>query len=453
MNARRSPRTSLADGDEPVPANSAPPELCTPLRPPVRSWCYENDVDLTNAASSALYATAPEASATCPAPVPDSGSLRHLQKMETLGALAGGLAHDFNNILHSTKIYVEMTQEDVSSEHVAQDYLAQTLNGLHQAEALVQKLLSFSRPNDAAETGPVDVAPLVDAVIDLVVPSFPGSLTVTTDLDATCVVRGDRSQLQQMIMNLILNAGQAMEGLWGEQTTDLTVVLRRVDANTAAQSGIRHDASGAYVHLSVQDTGVGMDPQTKQRMFEPFFTTKRNGDGTGLGLAVVQGVIDTHNGQLDVTTTRGKGTTVDVYLPASSEAHPAGNATPSGGSPPAKRVLVVDDEEAVRDMECIRLDRLGYEPTACAHGRAALDAVTSQPNHFDVLVTDHRMPKMNGLDLTRSLRDRGFSAPVVLVTGMGSRVSEEQARTMGVNRLLQKPVTTDEMETALTAIT
>lgn len=441
MSARRSPRASLADGDEPLPANGVPPKLCTPLRSSVQPWGPESDEDPPRAASSALDADASK-----------SESLRHLQKMETLGALAGGLAHDFNNILHSTKIYVEMTQEDVPDEHVAQDYLTQTLNGLHQAEALVEKLLSFSRPNDTAEAGPVDVAPLVDAVLDLVVPSFPDSLTVTTDLDAACLVRGDRSQLQQMIMNLVMNAGQAMEGQWGEQPTALTVSLRHLDADDTRQNDMLREASAPYVHLSVQDTGAGMDPEVKQRMFEPFFTTKRNGEGTGLGLAVVQGVIDTHDGRLNVTTTRGEGTTVDVYLPASPDTPPATNAMPSGESDAGMRVLVVDDEEAVRNMECIRLDRLGYEVTACNHGRAALDAVTSQPDHFDIVVTDHRMPKLNGLNLTRTLRDRGFSAPIVLVTGMGSGISEEEARSMGVSQLLQKPVTTDEMKTALAAV-
>lgn len=379
--------------------------------------------------------------------------LRHLQRMETLGALAGGLAHDFNNLLHTAKVYLQMSQEDLPEGHVAQDYLDQTLSGLHQAEQLVDKMLTFSRPDETAAQERVHLVTLVQEVLDLVAPSFPDALTIRTQLEDVGTVVGDPAQLHQMVMNLVMNAGQAMNGQWGAAPTELRVRVRSVKGESA-RTHPSLNGGGSYVHVAVHDTGPGMDAETEARIFEPFFTTKENGDGTGLGLSVVQGVVQAHNGRVTVATEPGEGTTFHVYLPEAPKAPPAqAPQPPAKGETNARRVLVVDDEEAVRDLECIRLQRLGYDVLALEDGREALDAVEADPHAFDVLLTDHRMPRMNGLELTRAVRQRDVGLPVVLVTGLGTTISETEARAVGVDTLLQKPVDTSELAATLDALT
>lgn len=379
--------------------------------------------------------------------------LHHLQRMETLGALAGGLAHDFNNLLHTAKVYLQMSQEDLPEGHVAQDYLDQTLSGLHQAEQLVDKMLTFSRPDETAAQEQVHLVTLVQEVLDLVAPSFPDALTIRTQLEDLGTVVGDPAQLHQMVMNLVMNAGQAMNGQWGDDPTVLGVGVQRVNGETVRAHPSLNDDQ-AYVHVAVRDTGPGMSPETEARIFEPFFTTKEHGEGTGLGLSVVHGVVQAHDGEVAVATESGEGTTFHVYLPEAPGPTPTPAPQPTeNGEAHARRVLVVDDEEAVRDLECIRLQRLGYDVQALEDGREALDAVESEPHAYDILLTDHRMPRMNGLELTRAVRQRGMGLPVVLVTGLGTTISETEARAVGVDTLLQKPVDTSELAATLDALT
>ena len=408
---------------------------------------YDDDRSLRHIVSSTRDVTAHEKA---------EAQLRRAQKMETVGTLAGGIAHDFNNILHAALVYTQMAAEDLPSSHPAQTFLSRIEQGLVRAEDLVAKLLTFSRPESAITTQLV-LAPLVRETLDLAAPALPDPVDVRTRLDEACVVRGDPGQLKQVVMNLVTNAGQAMaEKATADDDAPRVLDVRTQTAHVDAMLAQQHAAlaPGRYVCLSVSDTGPGMDADTKARIFEPFFTTKDVGEGTGLGLSVVHGIVQAHDGAVTVHSAPGKGTTFNVYLPladTSSADVSSAETSASESSPDApelaprpddttSRILVVDDDETVVELESIRLQRFGYAVTACHSVQAALDAVADAPDAFDLVLTDYAMPGMNGLELVRELRERGVEVPIVLMSGFSAQVSETDVHQAGVSTFLRKPV-------------
>jgi signal transduction histidine kinase/ActR/RegA family two-component response regulator len=408
--------------------------------------------------------------------------LRQAQKMETVGTLAGGLAHDLNNILHASRAYLEFGQSDLPPDHPVQDSLSNINRGLNRARGLVKKLLTFSRPKEGNALEEVDLADMAAEAVDLAAPSLPKDLEVRTELNEGCTVKADPGQIQQVAVNLLTNAGQAIRESDRDTTAPaasspcgddrLDIRVRKVEVDKQMAGAYINLSPGPHIQLSVSDTGSGMDPDTQKRIFDPFFTTKERGEqkGTGLGLAVVHGIVDALDGEITVHSEPDKGTTFNVYFPGASTSAPAdppsdvleeSSSSPTAGT---QRVLVVDDDASVRELETIRLRRLGYPGEIVACGDEALEAVrlevssrgarsrddcSSDPRPYGAVLTDYNMPEMNGLELTRRLRQVGFRGRIVLMTGFRAQVSEAEAAEAGVDMLLQKPVSTERLQNVL----
>ena len=378
--------------------------------------------------------------------------LQQAQKMETVGALAGGIAHDFNNILHAVTAYVEMVHENLSENNPNRMFLDRAAQGLDRASSLVQKILTFSQHNTTTTTEPIDVGAVVRESIGLVKPSLSAGVTVRQDLDDDCTVVGESGSIHQVATNIMTNAGQAMADDPDTDAHVLDVDVSAVDVDHDLARQHLNLAPGRYVRLSISDTGTGMDADTKDRLFEPFFTTKELGKGTGLGLSVVHGIVQAHDGEIAVYSEPGKGTTFDVYLPHASNPEADASGARADDEPPAEHaghVLVVDDDRSITELESMRLRRLGYTVTCHTSAAAVLQAIDDTPAAFDLILTDYAMPGMNGLALTRALRERDYDGPVILMSGFSAQVAPEDMQEAGVTSFLRKPVGSDELKQTL----
>jgi len=350
--------------------------------------------------------------------------LRQSQKMETVGTLAGGIAHDFNNILHAVLVYVQMTREALSSERREHTYLQRATDGIKRAKNLTHKLLAFSRREGPEVVERIDLAPLVQEMIDLLRPTLSPEVELRCELQSGCYVEGDPDQIQQIGMNLLTNAHQAM----GEHANGvLEVGVHPVNVDDEVASRHLHLRAGQYVRLLVSDTGTGMDAETQERIFEPFFTTKEEEKGSGLGLSVVHGIVRSYDGAITVYSEPGEGTTFHVYLPLhQSEESPRPEESPAKAE--GRHILFVDDDAEIVEIESIRLQRLGYDVTTCSNGDEALAALEGQPLDFDLVITDYAMPGMTGLELAQEVGGRKPGLPIILISGFSAQVSRRADR-------------------------
>ena len=367
------------------------------------------------------------------------GHLRQAQKMETIGTLAGGIAHDFNNILTAVIGYVDLAMLGIPSGEAAHGDLKQVRAAAERAKALVRQILLFSRK---AESRPqaVDLAGLVEEAQGLLRASLPATIDIqVTVADDTPVVNADPTQMHQVIMNLGTNAFHAMRTSGGQ----LTIDLRRVLLPTAVDwtlSGMSLP-SGEYASLTVRDTGHGMDRATMERIFEPFFTTKPVGEGTGLGLSVVHGIITRHGGTITVDSEPGVGTVFTLLLPAEAgAAEPIAEIGTMADLRGEGSVLVVDDDPAIATMAKRVLDSLGYSTTAVTSGKDALGLVIENLNKFDLVVSDLTMPGLTGDQLGKALQRLRPDLRLLLVTGQAEGLTLEQIRSWGFHGHLEKPV-------------
>jgi len=368
--------------------------------------------------------------------------LRQAQRLEAMGTLAGGIAHDFNNILGAILGYGEMAQRDApAGSRLARDLDSIVIAG-ERGRALVDRVLAFSR-SAVGERVSVHVEGVVREVLDLVAAKLPPGVTVQSKLLAgRAAVLGDATQVHQVVANLATNAIQAMPAR-GQLRVDLAV--ERVEVPRAATIG--GVGAGEHVVLAVADTGAGIAPGIVDRIFDPFFTTKEVGTGTGLGLSLVHGIVTQLGGAIDVASSLGNGSTFTVYLPRSGDAGaPADekeSALPRGVG---QHVLVVDDEEPLVQIATRMLEELGYEPVGFTSSSAALAAFCADPQRFDVLVTDERMPEMSGSALIRKLRSMRASLPVVLMSGyLGSTEND-------ADMVLQKPLSRRDFAASLAKV-
>jgi PAS domain S-box-containing protein len=363
--------------------------------------------------------------------------LRQSQKMEAIGTLAGGIAHDFNNILTAMVGYTEMALTHLPSNHPARHDLGQVLKAGDRARELVQQILSFSRPSEH-ERKPLLLGPVIKEALKLLRASLPATIEIQQELSATeGTVLADPTQIHQLLMNLCANAAHAMRRRGGV----LTVRLERVELDARAAATFPDLEPGAYHCLSVADTGVGMDEATLERIFEPFFTTKAPGEGTGMGLSVVHGIVKAHQGAITVSSRPGQGTTFRIYFPllddqAPAEPLPQARELPHG----QERILVVDDEEPLLSLVTRMLEMLGYRVTGRSSGAEALARFKMDPHAFDLVITDLIMPRMTGLDLAREIKALRPELPIILCTGFSEQMSRERARELGIARLLRKPM-------------
>jgi CheY-like chemotaxis protein/two-component sensor histidine kinase len=356
--------------------------------------------------------------------------------LEALGRLAGGIAHDFNNILGAILGYGELAQLNLAEGGAVGRQVDQMMLAGERGKGLVDRILAFSR-SGMGERVPVHVASVVEETLELLTASLPPDVRLERQLDAadTAVV-GDATQLHQVAMNLCTNAVHAMG-----QRGVLRVALDRV--GVAERRLLSHGtlSTGSYVRLSVTDTGTGIPPAVLERMFDPFFTTKRVGDGTGLGLSLVHGIVADLGGAIDVATRAGAGTTFTVWLPAAggsgSSAAPAAPELPRGNG---ETVMIVDDERALVALAEETLFELGYETVGFDSSVAALRAFRAEPKRFDLVLTDETMPELTGTELAREIRQLRADISVILMSGYTGTQLSERARAAGVTHVLRKPL-------------
>jgi PAS domain S-box-containing protein len=365
--------------------------------------------------------------------------LRQAQKMEAVGTLAGGIAHDFNNILAVIIGNTEIALDETPAGGPRRN-LEHIIKASLRARDLVKQILTFSRRTEQEMTA-LHLSPLIEETFAMLRASLP--TTIAMDLDVTAdpdTVYADPSQVQQILMNLSTNAAQAM-GDGGR----LHISLGRTDFRSKDLLPESDMLLGPYLVLSVRDTGRGMDAETAKRVFEPFFTTKEHGQGTGLGLSVVYGIVKGHKGGASVSSTPGEGSEFRIYLPAATtevttEAHDT--EALQGGS---ESILFVDDEPDLAKLGEILLSRLGYRVAAKTSSPEALKTFMSAPSGFDLVVTDQIMPEMTGAVLAQRILQVRPDMPIILITGHSETMSREQAKEIGISEFIMKPVSQQEL--------
>ncbi len=359
--------------------------------------------------------------------------LHELQKMEALGVLAGGVAHDFNNVLTAIMGQTSLASTRLADDHEAQESLQAVMAASHRAAELVRQILTFSRRQEPKRVN-VKVRPLVLDALKFLQSTLPAGVVVETDLaggDET--VRADPTQLHQVLINLATNASHAMNG-----RGRLQISTRIIPAGGDAPTEL---LSARCVVLTVKDNGVGMDEATRRRIFEPFFTTKAPGEGTGLGLAVVHGIVKNNGGVIQVTSSPGAGAEFRVYLPATGGAVETSEATlrTSVLRGNGERILVAEDNEAVRNYLRELLAGLGYQTTCCNSAEDALSAFERSPTEYAALVTDLSMRGMTGLELLKAARAIRPGLPAVVLTGYFNADAAERGARAADYELLLKP--------------
>lgn len=358
------------------------------------------------------------------------------QKLETIGTLAGGIAHDFNNILAPIIWYTEMIVNDQANDNEVREDLRHVLKAANRAKDLVQQILTFGRLSEV-ERCPVQVQLVLEEAVKLLRASLPATIEIERNIDPRCEpVLADPTQIHQVAMNLCTNAYHAMRQTGGVLRLGLRLV-HLSEADVELRPTLK---PGRWVELTVADTGHGMDPTTMDRIFEPFFTTKRVGEGTGLGLSVIHGIVMTHGGTILVSSKPGQGSTFSVYLPPfdyDAAAEPKGDYQLEAGS---ERILFVDDEDEIVRTGRLMLERFGYQVTATTSSQEALRIFREQPENFDLVITDQTMPQLTGMRLAEEIRALRAEIPVVLTTGFSEEVTEDRWKQVGINRLVMKPV-------------
>jgi signal transduction histidine kinase/CheY-like chemotaxis protein len=371
--------------------------------------------------------------------------LRQSQKLEAMGTLAGGIAHDFNNILGAILGYGELAQKAAPEGGVVRRYLDNVMHAGGRAKALVERILAFSR-SGVGERGPINVQAVIEETLELLAASLTPGVRLHSRLEAgDAAIMGDATQLHQVAMNLCTNALHAMQ-----DGGVLEVALERTDVAQARELSHGSLAPAAYVRLTVSDTGSGIPPQVLDRIFDPFFTTKGVGEGTGLGLSLVHGIVADLGGAIDVRTTVGGGTTFAIWLPIAGEA-PVPSAAVDAELPrgDGQTVMVVDDEKLLVALAEETLAELGYEPIGFSSSVQALRAFREAPHRFDIVVTDETMPELVGTDLAREIRRLRPDIGIVVMSGYSGAQLVERARAVGVREVLRKPLQTRDLAECL----
>lgn len=366
---------------------------------------------------------------------------RQAQKMEAVGTLAGGIAHDFNNVLSAVMGYIELTLLEVSPKGEPSEYLQNALASCRRAQMLVKQILSFSRQNKA-QMKPLALAPLLKEDLKLLRATIPTTVEIKINEPlAAGIVIADPVQLHQVLLNLCTNAAQAMELTGGE----LSVGLQKVTIEGKRSERYVDLVPGEYLRLEIEDTGPGIPPENLSRLFDPFFTTKEEGKGSGMGLAVVHGIVRQHAGTVTVYSQPGQGTIFHIYLPLSREKGVVDSKTASGKEIDAlpggnERIMIVDDEPAIAEVTSTILKRLGYEVRAFQSPQEAKAAFAEDPSAFDLVLTDFTMPKMTGAQLAVELLSQRPDLPIIIASGFTSQMDDEMAKKLGIRRFILKPL-------------
>ncbi len=362
--------------------------------------------------------------------------LRHSQRMEAIGTLAGGIAHDFNNILGIIVAYVQLALLDAAEKTKMHRYLREIFRASIRATDLVKQILTFSRQSNQ-ERLPLLIKPIASEAIKMMRASLPTTIEIRhTFKPGLNPVLSDPTQIHQVLMNLCTNAAHAMEDHGGV----LEVNLEEVEMEAGHPNLSIDMQPGRYQILTVSDTGHGMDESVKARIFDPYFTTKGPEKGTGLGLSVVHGIIRSHGGNIRCKSEPGKGSVFEIFLPT-IEAGPPEKSTPVDSIPQgSERILFVDDEMALADIGMQTLQSLGYKVVSRTSSIEALEAFRTQPDQFDLLITDNTMPNMTGIELAKNIKRIRPDIPIILCTGFTEGILEEKIKALGIAGFLMKPI-------------
>ncbi len=362
--------------------------------------------------------------------------MRQSQKLEAIGILAGGIAHDFNNILSAIMGYTELSLTRIKTDDPLHRNLTQVMKSADRAKELIQQILSFSR-DTGHKKKPVRVAFIIKESIKLLRSSLPRTIEIHDDiaLDAGPVL-ADPSQIQQIIMNLSTNAAQAMD----ERGGVLSITVKAIHLDSLSAGQLEELTPGPYIHLTVSDTGHGMSAGTLERIFVPFFTTRPPGKGTGMGLSVVYGIVESLGGAVKAYSEPDRGTTISIYLPCIDAEETAATAAEMDAPTGTERILFVDDEPALVEVAENMLSLLGYQVTCLTSSREALDRFRAAPDEVDLVITDQTMPEMTGLEMAGEMMAIRPDLPVILCTGFSRQINAERAAAHGIRRFLMKPM-------------
>lgn len=376
--------------------------------------------------------------------------LQQVQKMEAIGTLAGGIAHDFNNVLGIILAYSELISFQISEESAEREYIEHIIKAAHRAKDLVKQILLFSRQGEH-ERAPLHLGPIIKETLKMLRAALPSTIEIRHRIETTPPggdkVNADPTQFHQVLMNLCTNAGHAMSDTGGV----LEISLSEIDFGPEDIHRPSDLPPGSYVRLAVGDTGCGIDPAILDRIFDPYFTTKNPGEGTGLGLAVVLGIVKGHGGAITVYSKPGVGTTFNVFLPrlkstvATREVKPAAEEILIGD----ESILFVDDEVELVNAGRLILERLGYTVTGKTSSIEALEAFSAEPESFDLVVTDQTMPQKTGIELAGEILSIRPEIPVILCTGFQHSEISEKAKATGVRECLLKPLVIRELGKAV----
>jgi PAS domain S-box-containing protein len=367
--------------------------------------------------------------------------LRHAQKMEAIGTLAGGIAHDFNNILTPISGYTELALLNLPKEHMVRQYLEEVLEAIKRAKSLVAQILTFSRQKKQ-EKIPIRIAPILKEALKLMRATIPSTIEIRQDIQDCGQVLADPTQIHQVIVNLCTNANHAMK----EKGGILTVRLKEIESGKEHAENPPVSKPRKILHLSVNDTGLGMSPEVMQRIFEPYFTTKGEGEGTGLGLSVVHGIVKSHGGEIHVASEPGKGSSFSIFFPlieseVTDEVTVSHDPVPRG----TERILIVDDEDSVAEVIAKMLMDLGYKVAVMTDSRRALSLIQKKSEALDLILTDLTMPKTTGIQLAEEISKFRPELPIVLVTGNRKAIDEEITSKCPIRGILLKPVQLEDL--------
>ena len=362
--------------------------------------------------------------------------LQQAQKMEAIGTLAGGIAHDFNNILAAILGYGELMAFDLQKDTPAWQSLQAVLKSAHRAKDLVGQILAFSRQNELILM-PVQISTIVTEALKMLRATLPTTIEIRKRIETTDgIINANPTQIHQVLMNLCTNAGHAMRTGGGVLAVGLSRILverNKMPAHFDLQPG-------AYLKLSVSDTGHGMSSDQLDRIFDPYYTTKDAGEGTGLGLAVVLGIIRAHRGAVAVESTPGKGSLFEIYLPEIRRGVSAQSVTSETCRTGRESILFVDDEQALVSLSKKMLELLGYQAVTRTSSIEALELFQHDPYRFDMVITDMTMPNMTGDKLACEMLKIRPDIPVILCTGYSEQITEQRAKDMGIKAYLMKPL-------------
>jgi len=362
--------------------------------------------------------------------------LYQARKMEAIGLLAGGIAHDFNNILTAIMGFTELSLSKMSEDNPIRRNLDQVLKAASRASEVVKQILTYTRKG-VQERSPVRIASIALEALKLMRSSLPSTIEIRQEvavMPGEDLVLADPGQIHQVLMNLGTNAGHAMKTKGGTLSVKLSVTS---DASQiSVHPGLK---AGPHLRITVSDTGHGMDSAVLERIFDPYFTTKGPGEGTGLGLSVVQGIVKSHNGAITVKSKPKQGTTFSVFLPVLENVEAEGAKTLQPPLTGSERILLVDDEEALIDLGKEILETLGYQVTATTSSLDALEIFRTRPHAFDLVITDMTMPSLTGSELAREVTALRSDTPIILSTGFSDLVDEKQAKEAGIREYILKP--------------